>query len=462
MSVAARRFRAGDVILASGSLLLLVAILAHVAAAPAAPQPGRTAPGSDLVSAGAPDGAAVSPSIPESASGASAAKTTGDYEPPSYLPNSRTIRTWKDLPVHVVHRPHWISGRTHPKRGGATGIDYQLRTDELHLEVLGFDADSVKRGLEMVDKLDATLLDVPVGVDVTQRLLRLATGGKEAAELAASLESGGGEESVRVRAIALLAGRGTVPGVAEFLRSVAKSDAEAPIRSAAGVSMLWLGRQGDVAEWVGAETSSRAVSDFFDSIQSGVHKLQEPRPPKTLIFEAARAIESSPLVDALMEGAGSGHWDSLTRAKMYGVAALYGGERVEVGVWMTGEYERAGDDLTRASILFTAPDVANFRGLEEKAIEVARAGGSGYLVRTALFSLGRFRTERSFRALLEIVPKTVDDTARHAVRALVSLEPWHGKEIAGFLRQVAAGHPNATLREEAAAALRSAFRDYPQ
>ena len=432
MSVAARRLRAGDVILASGSLLILIAILAHVASAPVAP--AETGPGRG-------------------------ASTPASYEPPSYRLNSRSIRSWKDLPVHVVHRPHWISGREHPKTARGTGLDYQLRTAELHLEVLGFDAESVRLGLDMVNRLDAALLDVPPGSDATTRLIRLAAGGKDAVGFAGIHASDGGEEAVRVRAIALLAARGEAAGVSDFLRAIARSAPEAPVRSAAGISLLWMGRQVEVAEWVETEQSPAAVADFFDSIQSGVHRLEDKRPPKGLIFMPARAVESSPLVDALMEGPGPARWDTLTRAKMYGVAALYGGERAEVGAWMEAEYARASDDLVRASILFSAPGVANSRGLEEKAIEVARAGGPGYLVRTALFSLGRFRTDRAFRALMEVVPKSVDDTAAHAVRALASLAPWHGREIEPLLRDIAAGHPNRTLREEAAAALRRTFGD---
>ena len=462
MSVAARRIRAGDVILASGSLVLLVAILAHVAAAPAAPQSRRTAPGSDLVSAGATDGAATPGAVGSTDDASQAPATPASYEPPSYRPNSRSIRSWKDLPVHVVHRPHWISGRAHPKHAKGTGMDYQLRTAELHLEVLGFDAESVRFGLDIVNRLDAALLEAPAGVDATQRLLRLAGGGKEAAEFATAASTDGCEEAVRVRAIALLAGRGESGGVGDLLRTLAKSDAQASVRAAAGISLLWLGRQEDVADWVGVEPASQAVSDFFDSIQSGVHKLKEPRPARMLIFQPGRAVESSPLVDALMKGTGAARWDTLTRAKMYGVAALYGGEREEVGEWMAEEYSRAGDDLVRASILFSAPGLTNFRGLEDRAIDVARAGGSGYLVRTALFSLGRFKTERSFRALMEVVPKSIEDTARHAVRALAGLEPWYGQEIEPFLRELAEKSPSPILREEAAAALQQAFGDYPR
>ncbi|HKS16094.1 MAG TPA: hypothetical protein VJU16_02220, partial [Planctomycetota bacterium] len=89
--------------------------------------------------------------------------------------------------------------------------------------------------------------------------------------------------------------------------------------------------------------------------------------------------------------------------------------------------------------------------------EVVRAGGSGYLVRTALFSLGQFRSERSMRVLLEVTPKCGEDTARHAIRALERLEPWFRREIEPFLRNLAAAHPDAKLREAALAALARSF-----
>src|SRR5688572_23077180 len=134
MAVAARRIRAGDVILAAGSLLLLFAILAHVAAAPATPPPRADATGSGPVSE-------ADPSVPASPDSVlpTAPSNGMDGEPAAFLPNSRTIRSWKDLPVHVVHRPHWISRREHPKPPHGNGVDVKLRNAELHLELLGYD-----------------------------------------------------------------------------------------------------------------------------------------------------------------------------------------------------------------------------------------------------------------------------------------------------------------------------------
>ncbi len=453
MSVAARRIGTGDVILASGSLLLLVAILAHVAAAPAAPPPNRTSPKSDLVSAGAPDGRATSEPAPAPAGALAPGVAAPEFEPPVFIPNSRVIRSWKDLPVHVVHRPHWISGREHPKPPKGSGMDYKLRTAELHLELMGYDAESIKFAFDLVNRLDVAVTGDRESDDAAARLLQLAGGGKEAAELALVVGNDVDEEAVRIRAIAILATRGSVPTVPDQLLALATSETAGPVRTAAGVSLLWMGREAEVARWVSAEASSKAVADFFDSVQVGVHKLAEPRLAKTLVFEQARAVESATLVDALMEGTGPARWDVPTRAKIYSIAAQYGGERPEVAPWMEREYGRASDDLIKASILFAAPRVAGSRGLEDRAIEVAREGGSGYLVRTALFALSQFRTERSLGALMEVTPKCADDTLSHAIRALERLEPWFGAQIEPYLRSLAEGHADSKVRTEAAAAL---------
>ena len=457
MSVAARRIRAGDVILASGSLLLLVAILAHVAAAPAAPPPGRTEVRSDLVSEGAPVGPATSGATTDAGAVAPLPSVESGDEPPPFIPNSRTIQSWKDLPVHVIHRPHWVSGRSHPKGSKGDGIDAKLRNAELHLELMGFDSDSIRYAFDLVNRVDAAVGEPREGVDPAARLLELARGGKEASDLALAIGEGANEEAVRVRALAILAAHGGAAGVSEELLALAMSDPSGTIRTAAGVSLLWMGREAEVARWVSSEASSKAVSEFFDSVQAGVNKLEERRLPKTLVFSHARAVESSTLVEVLMEGTAPARWDSSARAKIYSIAALYGGDRPEVAAWMEREYVRAPDNLTRASILFASPGVAGFGGLEDRAIEVARAGGSGYLVRTALFSLGQYRTERSMRVLMEVTPKAGEDTALHAIRALERLQPWFGREIEPFLRTLAAGHPDAALREAASAALARSF-----
>jgi hypothetical protein len=461
MSVAARRIRAGDVILASGSVLLLIAILAHVAAAPAAPPPIRTDVTSGPVSEDAPGGPAAS--VAEPAPGVPAGD--GVVEPPVFIPNSRTIKSWKDLPVHFVHRPHWVSRLELPKQAGAA--DTKVRNAELHLELMGYDADSIRFAFDLVNRLDSALADHRQGDEATSRLFDLARGGKEAADLAATIGDGVGEEAVRVRAIAALAASGGSTAASDLLLALATTEPTETIRTAAGVSLLWMGRQADVARWVSTEGSSKAMSDFFDSVQVGVNKL-ENRPDsavgvnekryhaRTLVFSQARAVESATMVDALMDGAAPARWAPATRAKIYSIAAQYAGERSDVGPWMEREYARAPDDLTRASILFAAPRVANSRGLEDRAIEVARAGGGGYLVRTAIFSLSQFRTERSMRVLMEVVPTCGEDAAAHAIRSLERLGPWFGKDIEPFLRGLA-GHSDARLRALAAAALDRSF-----
>ena len=464
MSVAARRIRAGDVILAAGSLLLLIAILAHVAAAPAAPPPGRIHKESGKISEDAPAGATAPVAALETAPPVAEV----DGEPPPFVPNSRTIRSWKDLPVHVVHRPYWVSGREHPKPPLGNGIDYKLRNAELHLELLGYDAESVRFAFDLVNRVDAALAGGREGAEAVSHLLDLARGGEGAASLASKIGDGTNEEAVRVRAIALLATQGGSPGVSDQLLSFATTETSDVVRTAAGVSLLWMGRESEVAQWVSAEASSKTMSDFFDSVQAGVNKL-EPRPatpdtamdvkryaPKTLVFSQARAVEASTLVDALMIGEAPARWAPATRAKIYSIAAQYGGERPEVGAWLEREYSRAPDDQTRASILFAAPQVANCRALEDRAIDVARAGGAGFLVRTAIFSLSQFRTERSLRVLMEVTPKCGPDSAAHAIRALERLGTWFHPEVEPYLKGLA-GHPDERLRALAAAALARSF-----
>jgi hypothetical protein len=457
LSVSAKRIRAGDVILAAGSLLLLASIIVHVAAAPAAPSNER-APHKHDPSEAVPreSAAAASPVAVTAAAAEPVAPAGGEYEPPHYVPNSRSIQSWKDLPVHVLNRPHWVSGRAHPKAPNGDGIDYKLRNAELHLELLGYDTDSIRFGFDLVNRLDAALTAGREG-DAAARLLELARGGPEAAALAAATGDGVDESGVRIRALAMLAAHGGVEGVADLVSAIATSDKADSVRTAAGAALLWMSRPAETARWVAFETSSQAVSDFFDSVQIGVNKLDDRRLSKTLVFTNSRAVESAALVDALMEGSSAARWEPSTRAKMYSVAALYGGERADVGAWMEREYARTGETLARASILFAAPGLANSRGLEDRAIEVARAGGSGYLVRTALFSLSQFRSERAFRVLMEVTPKCGEDTARHAIRGLERLEPWYGPEIEPFLRTLAAGHPDAKMRAEAAAALARSF-----
>jgi hypothetical protein len=350
-----------------------------------------------------------------------------------------------------------VSGRSHPKAPNGDGIDAKLRNAELHLELMGYDSESIRFAFDLVNRLDTAVGEPREGVDATARLLDLARGGKEAADLALAIGEGVNDEAVRVRALAILATHPGAPGVSDQILALAMSDPSAAVRSAAGISLLWMGRQAEVARWVATEGSSKAVSDFFDSVQAGVNKLEDRKLSKTLVFSHARAVESSTLVDVLMDGTAPARWGPSARAKIYSIAALYGGERPDVATWMEKEYARAPDDLTRASILFAAPGVTGSAGLEDRAIEVARAGGSGYLVRTALFSLSQFRTERSMRVLMEVTPKCGEDSAKHAIRALERLEPWFGREIEPFLRNLAAGHPDATLREYASAALGRSF-----
>ena len=382
-------------------------------------------------------------------------------EPATYVPNSKSIKSWSELPVHVVHRPHWVSGRRHPTPPQGNGIDYKLRNAELHLELLGYDTESIKFAFDLVNRLDAALAGGREGGDATARLLELARGGKEAADLALAVGEGANEEAVRVRALAILATHGGST-VADQLLTLATTEGSASIRTAAAVSLLWMGRESEVARWAASEASSKAVSDFFDAVQVGVNKLEEPRLQRTLVFRDTRAVDSTKLVDVILDGTAGARWDASTRAKSYGSAAQYGGERAEVAEWMEREYARASDDLAKASILFAAPRVKECARLEDLAIQVAREGGSGYVVRTALFSLGQFRTERSMRVLMEVAPKCGEDTARHAIRALERLGPWFGREIEPFLKSLAAGHPEDFVRLEASAALRRSFDKAPR
>jgi HEAT repeat protein len=458
VSVTPRRFRAGDIILASGSVFLLVAILAHVTAAPATPaiEPAHRheAPPESIGDA-APEEESAAP-----ATTSPSPAPRDECEAPTFVPNSRTIKSWGDLPVHVVHRPHWVSGRRHPRPPQGNGIDYKLRNAELHLELLGYDAESIRFAFDLVNRLDAAVAGGLEGGEAAARLLDLARG-KGAGEIARAFGDGVNEESVRIRALAILASHGS-EAVAEQLLTLATTEDSAGVRTAAGVSLHWMGRAAEASRWVASEAASKAVGDFFDAIQVGVNTLEEPRLARTLVFRDTRAVESSTLVDMLLEGAAAARWDTATRAKSYEVAAKYGGERADVAAWMEREYGRASDDLTRASILFAAPRVRESGRLEDLAVQVARAGGSGYVVRTALFSLGQFRTERSLRVLMEVTPKCGEDTAGHAIRALERLAPWFGKEIEPFLKGLAAGHPEDFVRAEAAAALKRSFEGMPK
>jgi hypothetical protein len=217
-------------------------------------------------------------------------------------------------------------------------------------------------------------------------------------------------------------------------------------------------RQKDVAEWVAAEASPEAVSDFFDSSRSAKQVLDPNRPPHILVFRSARMVESSPLVDVLMEGNAAARWPSMTRAKMYGIAAWYGSEREDVATWMMAEYGRASTDFIRSSILFHAPELAHFARLEDTAIEVARAAVPGVLTRTAVAALGRFETERSYRTLMEVIPRVDGSLAQHAIFSLARLRVRHGPEIEAFLHQMTLSHRSEDVRQEARSALARHFK----
>jgi hypothetical protein len=463
MSLAARRLRAGDLILASGSLLLIIGLLAHGSGSTApkarrpviAPVSRAAGPAAgERVSSPAPAG----PARPEEG-----ALTPPDPdEPRAHPPQSRTIQAWKDLPLDLVHRPHWLTGAAHRKLPHGTSQDPQLRNLEFQLELQGFDGESIQRGLKMVNRIDEALRsDVPE-LEPAARLAMIARGGTEAAALAETLKADGGEEAVRVRAIALLAGFARTDGVPEALLALAKTDASAVVRTAAGASLLWMGRQGDVAEWVETEPSSTAVSDFFDSIRSGKQVLDPDRTANVLVFRSVRVAEASQLVDVLMEGSAPSRWPAMTRAKMYMVATWYGREREDVADWMATQYDRATSDFMRASILFSAPELVHSRRFEDKAIEIARSGAPGLLSRTAVGCLGRFETERSYRALLEVIPRLDGEVARHAILALAHLRNWHENEIQSFLAQMAESHASEEVRGMAESALSAQFKSVPR
>jgi hypothetical protein len=448
------RLRPGDIALAVGSMILILAVLLQARMPPSEPPASR--PKAKRPSEGAP-----AAHVPES--------TPSNHEPgPAagggagsiFQPNSRSISTWKDLPIHVVHRPHWLTGRAHKRLEHGYQQDSLLRSAEFNLEMMGYEAESIQRGLQMVERLDRALLAGPPGGDPFERLLSFARGGPEAGALASEIQAEGGPDAVRIRAIALLAGREGSLEVVEALRLIARSDASPAIRTAAGASLLWMGRQSEVANWVETEASPDAIFGFFESIRTGKRVLDPNRPPNVLVFRSARVVESARMVDVLLAGSAPSRWPQSVRAKMYGVATWYGGEREDVSAWMAQEYERTSDEYLRSSILFAAPELTHFQRLEEVAIEVGRTGGQGLLVRTAISSLARFETERSFRTLLELIPRADGDNGRLAVGFLGHLTHRYRREIESTLRETASNHRSPEIREAATSALKFHFGSY--
>jgi len=449
-----KRPKPGDVALVLGSLILVLALLLQARIPPPAAKPSRSkdpAASHGRGSDARPGSASATPvqvAIGEGAKGA------------VFVPNSRTIASWKDLPIHAVNRPHWLTGRAHKRIPNGYQQDALLRSAEFNLEMMGYDAESVQRGLQMVERLDQALLAGSEEGDPFGRLLRIARGEPEAASLASELKAEGGSDSVRIRAIALLAGREGSPEVVEALRLIARSDASPAIRTAAGASLLWMGRQGEAAHWLEIEASPDAIFGFFESIRTGKKVLDPDRPPNVLVFRSARVVESTRIVDVLLAGIAPSRWPQSVRAKMYGVATWYGGEREDVAAWMAQEYARSSDEYLRSSILFAAPELVHFQRLEDVAIEVARNGGQGLLIRTAISSLARFETERSFRTLLELIPRADGDNGRLAVGFLGRLTHLYRGEVESTLRETASNHRSPEIREAATSALRFHFGSY--
>ena len=446
-----RKPRPGDIALVAGSIILVLALLHQ---ARVQPPEAKSARSKNPASSGK-HPASQEPGAPY------AGAAQGDaVKGQVCIPNSRTIAAWKDLPVHVVNRPHWLTGRAHKKISNGYQQDALLRSAEFNLEMMGYDAESVQRGLQMVERLDQALLAGSPEGDPFGRLLRIARGEPEAAALAAELKADGGPEALRARAIALLAGREASPEIVEALRLMARTDPSPSIRTAAGASLLWLGRQGEVAHWLETEASPDATFGFFESIRTGKKVLDPDRPPNVLVFRPARVVESARMVDVLIAGIAPSRWPQSVRAKMYGVATWYGGEREDVAAWMAQEYARSSDEYLRSSILFAAPELTHFQRLEDVAIEVARNGGQGLLVRTAISSLARFETERSFRTLRELIPGADGDNGRLAVGFLGRLTHRYRGEVESTLRDTASNHRSPEIREAATSALKFHFGAY--
>jgi len=448
-----RKPKPGDVLLVGGSLILLLALILQARGPASEVKPPRSkdpASGRD----GSDPGSGLEAATLSKTALADAAK--GQIP----IPDSRTIATWKDLPIHLVHRPHWLTGRAHKRTPNGFEQDARLRSAEFNLEMMGYDSESVRRGLEMVERLDQALLGAAPPGEISDRLLRIARGESEAAALAAELKAEGGADSLRIRAIALLAGQEDSLEMVEALRLMARSDASPSIRTAAGASLLWLQRQGEVAHWLETEASPDAIFGFFESIRTGTKILDPNRPPNVLVFRSARVVESARMVDVLLAGVAPSRWPQSVRAKMYGVATWYGGEREDVAAWMAQEYARSSDEYVRSSILFVAPELVHFQRLEDVAIEVARNGGQELLTRTAITSLARFETERSFRTLQELIRRTEGDNGRLAVGFLGRLTHRYRGEVESTLRDTASNHRSPEIREAATSALRFHFGSY--
>lgn len=454
MPEAQRRLRAGDVLLAAGCLVFLGGLISNGAFSSASTdhRPETSSEKAAIPPSSAPDSPSSKPT-PKALPAPPQGKSWGDIPPEggSWSLNSRSIHAWKDLPIQLVHLPHWLAGVEHKKLPHGTSMNPQLSDLEFQLKMLGFDEESVRRGLEMVRGIDRALMENSPEVDATQRLLSIARGGGPAEALAESLQADGGAEAVRVRAIALLAQTGNQDAVAAEVRDIATSDPSREVRASAGVSLLWMGRPDHAASWVATESSPEAVYAFFVSSRTSQSVLDPDRPPNVLVFRSVPMVEAAPLVDVLMKGTVGSDWPPMTRAGMYGAVAWFGSERKDVSDWMMNQYLRATTDVMRSAILFHGPRLVHSEALETKSIEIVRTAEPGLLTRTALTCLGRFETERSFQTLTEVIPRIDGRLAEHAIPAIGSFSRRKRQEVRAFLLRTAESHPDEKVRKESQA-----------
>jgi hypothetical protein len=258
---------------------------------------------------------------------------------------------------------------------------------------------------------------------------------------------------VRIRAIALLARQGNQDAVAAQIREIAGSDPSRVVRASAAASLLWMGQQEEAASWVAKESSPEAVHDFFITSRFSKQVLDPNRPPDVLVFRSVPMVEAAPLVDVLLRDSVGADWPPMARAARYAAAAWFGSEREDVADWLMNQYLQAPTDVLRSSILFNGPRLVHSEAMETKAIEVVRAGEPGLLTRTALLCLGRFKTERSFQALVDVIPRLDGRLAEHAIHAVGSFRHWRGPEVKSFLVRMSESHPDERMRQAARSAV---------
>jgi hypothetical protein len=371
----------------------------------------------------------------------------------TYSPDSKSIHAWKDLPIQLVHLPHWLSGVEHRTLDNGTTIDPQLSDLEFQLKMLGFDEESIQRGLGMVRLIDKALLEGSPDVDGTQRLLSIARGGEAAAAFAESHQVDGGGDAVRIRAIALLARQGNQDAVVAELREIAGSDPSRVVRASAAASLLWMGKPDEAASWIAKESSPETVYDFFITSRFSKQVLDPNRPPNVLVFRSVPMVEAAPLVDVLLRESVGADWPPMARAGRYAAAAWFGSERKDVADWLMNQYLQAPTDVLRSAILFNGPRLVHSDAMETKAIEIVRSAEPVLLTRTALLCLGRFKTERSFQTLVDVIPRLDGRLAEHAIHAIGSFSHWRGPEVKSFLLRVSESHPDERMRQAARSAV---------